>query len=251
MPLERSATILPRLVLCLSLLVATAGLAQDSEASPPAGTAPTDAPVSPPPMPAGESPEQPASPDEGWPHEQEGSGGGGLRLAGRLLLQPPAGILGGAVVGFVSAYPAFTLSFVTCEALFDDDEAIDCLILGTYAGTALGVSIGAGIGVMAIGHLLDGRGQMGAALAGALAGSAVGAAIGFSYDMDFVDMSVLLFVGPVVGATLLYTLSDAFFPGPARKVAPAREEVDEYARVLPMISTTRTGGIIGGIVGRF
>jgi len=65
-------------------------------------------------------------------------------------------------------------------------------------------------------------------------------------------MAPFLLVGPAVGATLVYAFSDAFFPDPSRRIAPARkEEVDEYARVLPMVSTTRTGGVIAGLVGRF
>lgn len=252
MLLDRSATLLPRLVLCLSLLAATAGLAQDSTDAPPAGTAQADAPVQSPLISAGESPEQAAPPDEDLPREQEGGVGGGLRFAGRLLLQPPAGILAGAVVGAVGIYPSFAYSLLSCEALFDGGKATDCVIIATYSGIALSVSIGVGIGVAAVGHLLDGRGRFGAALGGALGGSAVGAAIGLlSSEDDLIKMSSYLVVGPVVGAMLLYGLSDAFFPGPTRPVAPARKGEDEYARVLPMVSTTRTGGIIGGLVGRF
>jgi hypothetical protein len=152
----------------------------------------------------------------------------------------------------VGIYPSFTLSLIFCEALLNEESATDCLIIATYSGTALGVSIGAGIGVAAVGHLLDGRGRFGAALGGALGGSAVGAAIGLlSSEEDFIKLSSYLVVGPIVGAMVLYALSDAFFPGPARPVAPARQEVDEYAQVLPMVSTTRTGGVIAGLAGRF
>lgn len=251
MILERSATLLSRLLLCLSLLVATAGLAQDSKAPPPAGDAPTDASVSPPLVPAGESPQQPVSPDEAWPREEQDDSERAAGVAGRTLLQAPASILGGAVVGFVGIYPSFAFSFVACEVLFEGGKATDCAIAGTYSGTALSVSIGSAIGVMAVGRLLDGRGRFGAALGGALLGSALGTAIGLGSDMDLVELSALLFVGPAVGATLFYAFSDAFFPDLTRPVAPPRKEVDEYARVAPMISTTRTGGIIGGLVGRF
>lgn len=251
MLLERSATLLPRLVLCLSLLVATAGLAQDSKVPPPPGTTPTDAPVSPPLMPAGESSEQPALPGEGWSDYEQDDTGDPARFAGRLLLQPPAGLLTGAVGGVVGIIPAYTLSILTCVVLLDGSKATDCAIAGTYAGTALSVSIGTGIGVFAVGRLLGGRGQSGAALGGALLGSALGTAIGLGSGVDIVYVSALLLVGPAVGATLLYAISDGSFPDPTRPVAPPSEEVDEYAWVLPMVSTTRTGGIIGGLIGRF
>jgi MFS family permease len=120
------------------------------------------------------------------------------------------------------------------------------------SGVGLATSIGAGLGVVAVGYLLDGRARVGATIAGALAGSVVGAAIALSTDKGSDALPPFLWVGPVLGATLVYALSDAFFPDPTRIIAPdEKEEEDEYARVLPMISTTRTGGIIGGIVGQF
>jgi hypothetical protein len=142
------------------------------------------------------------------------------------------------------------LSIIVCELVLDT-TGTKCLEVATYSGAAVGASFGAGLGVMAVGYLLDGKARTSATLGGALMGSAMGATIGLLSGMDIVETSALLLVGPVVGATLLYTLSDAFFPETTRKVAPARKEVDEYARVLPMVSTTRTGGIIGGLVGRF
>jgi hypothetical protein len=158
--------------------------------------------------------------------------------------------LTGAVGGFAGFFPSFGLSVIVCELVLDK-TGTKCLEVGTYAGTALSASIGTGLGVMAVGYLLDGRARTGATLGGALMGSALGLTIGLAAGMDFLELSPLLLVGPAVGATLLYALSDAFFPDPTRTVAPARKEVDEYARVMPMVSTTRTGGIIGGLVGRF
>jgi hypothetical protein len=159
--------------------------------------------------------------------------------------------LGGVAGGIVGLFPSFALSVVFCEVVFDGLDA-DCLESITYAGTALSVTIGAGLGVMAAGYLLDGKARTGATLGGAVISSAIGVTIGLFHGMDLLDMAPFLLVGPAVGATLVYAFSDAFFPDPSRRIAPARkEEVDEYARVLPMVSTTRTGGVIAGLVGRF
>jgi len=173
-------------------------------------------------------------------------------VAGRTLLQPPAGLLTGIAGGFVGAFPSFTLALIGCEAILDT-SGTECLEVATYSGTAVSASIGAGLGVMAVGYLFDGRARTGATLGGALLGSGLGATIALVSDMGIVEMSALLLVGPALGATVFYALSDAYFPDPTRRVAPTRKEKeeDEYARVMPMVSTTRTGGIIGGIIGQF
>jgi hypothetical protein len=239
----RSATLLPRLVLCLSLLASAKGLAQGAEELPPL-------------VPSGESPEQPASGDEVIPREQEDDGAEAVRFAGRLLLQPPAGILAGAAGGIVGFFPVFGFSAVVCDVIRRGELDTDCVGVLTYAGTALSVALGAGLGVMGAGYLLDGRARLGAVLFGALAGSAVGGALARSRGTGLLDGEtiILLWAGPVIGATLGYALSDVLFPDPSRRiraVPPASEDEDEYALVLPVIGTTRTGGIIGGLAGRF
>jgi hypothetical protein len=160
--------------------------------------------------------------------------------------------LTGAVGAFAGFYPSLILSVIFCEVVIDKTSS-KCYEVGTYSGTALSMAIGTGLGVMAVGYLLDGKARTGATLGGSLMGSAIGLTIGLSAGMDLLEMSPLLLGGAVVGATFLYALSDAYFPDPTRRIAPARKEKaeDEYARVLPMISTTRAGGIIGGLVGRF
>jgi hypothetical protein len=203
-------------------------------------------------VPAGESPQQPIPPEEASPLDEQDDSEKTARVAGRTLLQAPAGILTGAVGGVAGFFPSLVLSIVVCEVILES-TGTKCLEVATYSGTAVGVSLGAGLGVMAVGYLFDGRARTGATLGGALMGSALGAAIGLLSGMDIVYMSTLLLVGPAVGATFLYALSDAYFPDPTRRVAPARKEKeeDEYVRVLPIISTTRTGGLIAGLVGRF
>lgn len=147
-------------------------------------------------------------------------------------------------------FPSLAISIIACEAILDS-PGTECWEVATYSGTALSVSIGAGLGVMAVGYLLDGKARFGATLGGALGGSVLGLAIGLSSGRKLLETAPYLFVGPILGATFFYTLSDAFFPETTRTVAPARKEADEYARVLPMVSTTRNGGIIGGLVSRF
>ncbi len=122
----------------------------------------------------------------------------------------------------------------------------------------MSTSLGAGLGVVGVGYLLGGKARVGATLGGALAGSLVSGIMFFLSERQELGNAIpFLLVWPTLGATLVYALSDAFFPEPTRSVAPAgkdknkaREE-DEYVRVLPMVSATRTGGIIGGFIGRF
>lgn len=239
MILERSAALLPRLVLCLSLIAATGGFAQGSEL--------------PPLVPAGEAPTQPAPHGEVFPREQKEEAWDAARFAGRLILQPPAGVLLGGVAGIASAIPVYVIAVLVCEgSIFGSTRSV-CFESLFFSGVGLSASIGAGLGVVAVGYLLDGRARVGAAMGGALVGSAVGAAIPLLSGKEPESAVPFMLAGTALGATLFYALSDAFFPDPTRAIAPdgKDEDEDEYAWVLPMVSTTRTGGIMGGLVGRF
>jgi hypothetical protein len=243
MALERFVTLLPRLVLYLSLLVSGTGLAQGSEELPPL-------------VRGGESPEQQAPSDEVIPREQDDDGEGAARRAGRFLLQPPAGLLAGAVGGAVGFLPALAYSAVFCDLIRDGTSATDCTYALAFSGTALSVSIGAGLGVMGVGHLLDGKARFGAVLGGAMLGSAVAGAIARQNGWALLDLETmgLLWIAPVIGATLAYAVSGAYYPDPTRRiraVPPAPKDEDEYVQVLPMFGPTQTGGIIGGLAGRF
>jgi hypothetical protein len=248
---ERSANLLLRLVLCLSLVAATEGFAQRADAPPHSGQAPVAETVQPPLVPA-EPPAQPPPQGEVFPREQKEAPRSTAKFAGRLLLQPPAGLLFGGVGAAASLIPVYAISVLICEGSIFGSTHSTCFETLFTSGVGLATSIGAGVGVVAVGYLLDGRARVGATIAGALVGSVVGGVIALSTGKESVDLAPFLWVGPVLGATLVYALSDAFFPDPTRIIVPdEKEEEDEYARVLPMISTTRTGGIIGGIVGRF
>jgi hypothetical protein len=92
-------------------------------------------------------------------------------------------------------------------------------------------------------------------MAGALAGSALGVALVLtSADRSAENNLFLMVLSPAIGATLFYALSDAFFPEPSRVLPRDRDEKkpkDEYVRVLPLLTPTATGGVMGGLVGRF
>lgn len=232
---------MPRLMLCLALLVTTAGFAQSAEPSPPA--------------PAEEAPAQPAPRGEVFPRERSWGKGDVVRFAARLILQPPAGVLAGTLVGFGGVFPAFIIGAMECKNRPDHASRSSCLDTALYTGFGVGASLGAGLGVIGMGFVLGGEARSGVVMAGALAGSALGAAYILTLDeRDARNNLWLLLVSPTIGATLLYALSDAFFPEPSRVLPRDLDEKkpkDEYVRVLPLLSPTATGGIVGGLVGRF
>lgn len=211
-----------RLVLCLSLLAATSA--------------------------------QPAPRGEVFPREHREGTEYAVRFAGRLILQPPAGIVAGSLVGFAGLLPAFIIGVPVCESRPTSASRSSCLDTALYTGFGVGASLGAGLGVLGMGYLLKGEARTGAVMAGAVAGSALGAAFLLTYDRrDTKDHLMILVLAPTAGATLLYALSDAFFPEPSRPLSRDRKEQpeDEYVRVLPMLTPNRTGGIMGGLVGQF
>lgn len=236
-----------RLALCLTLLAATAGFAQNAEPSPP--------PLTPAEEPAPEAaPATPAPQGELIPQHQRENHWSAGRFAGQLFLMPPAGVLAGSVGAFAFAVPAFIVGFFACEGNGTLGIDSDCLNTVTYISAGVGASLGAGLGVMGAGYILGGRARLGAVMGGAMASSAVMVlAVLSTSERDF-DAHALYFLGaPVLGATVIYLLSDAFFPDPTRVPAPDRkpDPEDEYVRVLPMLTPTLTGGVMGGLVGRF
>jgi hypothetical protein len=161
------------------------------------------------------------------------------------------GLLAGAVGGFAGAIPGFIIGILACDG---PPYRGPCLDNYTLTGFGITSTLGAGLGVMGIGYVLGGEARTSAVMAGAAAGSAFGVALMvFSANSSLKDIAPYLVVGPALGATLLYTLSDAFFPEPARAIAPTRkvDPEDEYVQVLPMLTPTRTGGVLAGLVGRF
>lgn len=229
-----------RLVLCLALLAATAGLAQNAEPSPP-------------PLPPAEAP--PAPQGELIPHQPQDRPWSAGRFAGQLFLLPPAGVLAGGVGGFAFAVPAFIVGFFACEGNGSLGIDSDCLNKATFISAGIGASLGAGLGVMGAGYLLGGRARLGAVMAGGMASSAlIVLAVLSTSSRDFGGSGPYFLAVPALGATLMYLLSDAFFPDPSRVPNPEQRKPpseDEYVRVLPLLTPTLTGGVMGGLVGRF
>lgn len=204
--------------------------------------------VTPPPLaPATESPAGPAPRGQVFPREEQKEERAGSSLSvGRLVLQLPAGVLVGAglgAVGYVLAVVVLVGDWLFLdEALFKGHEG-SVLI----AGTALGAAMGAGLGVGAVGALMKGRGQLRAALLGAFLGG--GLALGLAWGLDASGRTAVIggLVCSSLGATVAYAISEALAPERTGTIA------DEYASlsVLPMLGSTRSGGVLAGLVGRF
>jgi len=237
---------LSQLLLCLILLASSTTFAQASEAVP----APAPAPVAeatPPLAPAAESPAEPSPRGQVFPREEQKEEGAGSALrVGRLVLQLPAGVLLGAglgAAGYLLAGVVLVIDWLFLdEVLFKGHEGSVLL-----AGTALAATVGAGLGVGAVGALLKGRGQLRAALVGAFLGG--GLALGIGWRLDASGRAAVLgaLVCSSLGATVAYAISEARAPERTSTAA------DEHASlsVLPMLGPTRSGGVVAGLVGRF
>jgi hypothetical protein len=171
------------------------------------------------------------------------------RVVGRTLLQIPAGLLLGFGFGYLSAFPLYLSSFVACGAGNEESSAEDCVVGITYTGIALSATAGVGLGVGAMGALLNGRGRFGPALGGAAVGAAVGLGIAFASgateNKPFVINGL---VGATLGATLAYAIFDALA---SERTSAAARLGDTGPSVQPVLGATRSGGLVGGLVGRF
>lgn len=241
----RPALPLLPMALCLSLLASSAATAQDSDAPPAPVPAPTYETTPPPLVPA----EEPAPPrGELFPREPQGKALRGVLLVSRLILQPPAGVVVGAVMGAGSIIPIFFLNIPFCGGdLIEGTAGVGCRI--TYLGPiALIGATGAGLGVAGVGTILQGQGRIGATLAGAVVGAAGGISLAFATDVKKLETFALYgLVSSALGATVVYALTDAFFPEPPFATSRARQGLS----VLPVLSATRAGGLMGGLAGRF
>jgi hypothetical protein len=164
----------------------------------------------------------------------------------RLILQPPAGFILGGAVGYASLVPLFLLSLPFCEGSIIDGSSGTCDNL-SYAGMATSAAFGAAVGVTAVGKLLDGRGTFWSTALGALLGTASAATIGLAVEPRTAVFVGVVLAGSALGATMGYAISEIYAPAPTRPAPRAGTGVS----ILPVVSATRTGGLVGGLVGRF
>jgi hypothetical protein len=158
----------------------------------------------------------------------------------RILVE----FLGGTVGGTLGAIPgtilfAANLCFSTCS---DESETGAIFGLGlAFAGLVFGTAYGIDVG----GDFMDGHGRFLPAAGGVALGSLVGllgaGAVGNSSGEAGLLFAIL---GPVVGGIVGYELSNT--PPVQRPVARASR-----TQVMPLVTTTPSGGLMGGLAGRF
>jgi hypothetical protein len=225
MLLTRSLLPLLRIVLSLTLLTSGAGFAQASE------NAPLQAP------PSGEL----------FPHQSRSEELRSILLVPRLILQPPAGFVVAGMVGYASLFPLFLAVSPFCKGGLIDGFADEKCNQAISAGMTVGAAFGASLGVHSIGRLLYGRGKYWHTLLGALAGTAPGAVLGLTADLRTAPFIAILLASQSIGATVAYALSDSSFVPPEDSSPRAASSIP----VLPVVSATRAGGLMGGLIGRF
>jgi hypothetical protein len=154
-----------------------------------------------------------------------------------LVLSPILGTAttaGGGVLGII-----FSGLFLGCS-ITDGDSCSDW---AAYTPLLVGGWAAGSFTVYGIGSLLNGEGT----LAPTLLGGAMGVAGGIG--LLFVTQGAAVYalpLMPALGAAIGFELSD-------RYERSLQSERDEFAGVqwMPVLSTTREGGLVGGLVGRF
>jgi hypothetical protein len=235
----------PRLALLLCLILPMSGLAQDSTA--PEEPVPS---VSPPPLiPAPPEPPKPsdtpgapedAPRDELIPREWD-SESVSSPTAPRLFLE----ILGGTVGGSVGIIPGglLVLSALCLDGC--DEGAETRAILGLALGLT-GLAGGTALGIVGGARLVHGEGGYWPTVAGSGVGTLVGVTLGLVLASS-IDEAALIppIAGPIIGGMIGYELSHSN----AEEGSPPSPASD--TRILPVISALPSGGILGGLVGRF
>lgn len=218
------------LFLCLLLWGPAVGYAQAPGAPPP----PVDAPTLPPLVTAPEEPEAP-------PEEESFSGGrthsdaSSDLILPRMILSP---LLGGAAAGG-GAILGFILGAVLSScAPFDGGCGPWALLVPTIG---LGWAAGS-FTVYGMGTFLEGQGTLGSTMVGGILGMGVGIAV------IAVSQGTAWYAAPLapgLGAAIAYEISNSYV-----RSLPVR---DEFAgiQLMPVLSTTREGGLLGGLAGRF
>jgi hypothetical protein len=232
-----------RCLLCLAVLTSSVGFAQTPEEVPPSSRAQTPSPTPPPLVPAPEEPEHAPPQGESIPYQYQPQHQP-MGTTGRIFFEVLAGAGTGAVAGFAGAVPGLLSTGANCDFGVCLITVVVPMTVAIVLGTPLGV-YGAGRGLGARGSYLASLiGTMLGSIAGLL-GAATAAAIGSE-----ILTALTLFAGPVAGAVVGFEVSHASAqstPPAPPGVAAARSSV----QLVPVVGLTRTGGILGGLAGRF
>lgn len=217
--------------LVLGLLVGapTVSSAQSEPAPAPA----SDAPVLPPLVSAPEEPPE----GELIPGDRLSRDAGPDLMVPRLILSPIVGgvaATGGAIVGFLLGVAA-----AGCDLSEGCDDE-----LAVFAPAVLTGAVAGSLSVYGLGNVFNGMGTLLPTMLGGALGMGVGVAVLFASEGTAWYLTPL---APGLGAAIAYELSNAS----VRSGLPP--ERDEFAgvRLLPVVSATPRGGLMGGLVGRF
>jgi hypothetical protein len=222
------------LLLVLSVLLPVRGLAQTP---PPLVPAPTEEE---PYEPGAENPEsEGGSWDERGLHDEAPREGVGLRT-GRVTLS----FLGGSVLGLAAGIPGAVIAIN--GAFCDGCESEGAFFAGVSLSFA-GLTLGSALGIKGMGSLLGGEGRFLSTWAGTsiggLSGLGLGLIIGFAGGSELWIIPTL--AGPIVGGLIAYELSH-------ENALQERSTLSSSGTgVIPVVSVSPGGGIIGGLAGRF
>jgi hypothetical protein len=119
-------------------------------------------------------------------------------------------------------------------------------IVSFLALASAGATVGATGCIYMTGRVLGGRGQGLGTLLGALVGTTLGAVSG-TVSANNVVLFLGLGIGPILGAVVGYEVSHSLTDPTAEPPGRRRTGLS----VLPVLSATPGGGLMGGLAGRF
>jgi hypothetical protein len=228
-----SCSRLALLLLVLSMLAPLQGLAQTPPPLVPAPTPET------PYAPEAENPGAAGLPaDELIPRERTPSESLGLKIP-RIILE----VLGGSALGLIAGIPG---GLILAEAAFSSGSTVGTIVGGGLA--VAGLSFGSALGIKGLGSLLDGEGRFLTTLAGASVGGL--GALGLALIVALVggpgELGIIpVLIAPIVGGII------AFESSHANALQERSAQSSSTASVVPVISVSPRGGVIGGLAGRF
>jgi hypothetical protein len=162
----------------------------------------------------------------------------------RVLLEFLFGGTGGFGLGVAGYYSGLGVS--GCPFADGCSSAVGNFLL--YGSTIAVYTLGNTLGVYGAGVLMEGRGRWWPTLAGGALGAAAGSAAFIASDKRGAAI-ILLALSPLASAIIGYELSAAFAepefePPHALHSMPGPQ-------VVPVIAAAPSGGILGGLAGRF
>jgi hypothetical protein len=163
--------------------------------------------------------------------------------APRLILE----VFGGAVGAALGVVPGGILALSSCA--FCDDRDLTRFYLGVALGL-VGIAGGTAAGIVGAASLVHGEGAYWPTAAGASIGTLAGALAGLLTARAIAgadDQAALIpaISGPIIGGMIGYELSHS--NAEKRRLQSSASG----AQILPVISLHPSGGILGGLVGRF